>query len=246
MSFTRGIERLEGRVLMSASVASGTHLVWSGGISTGIAHEAIAPAITVELEDTSGNVANVSGVTATLKINGSGGDRILGRAVIENGVGTLSGILPTKSGKYRLSAAVGRLRISSPFVVEGGPGATMKLIGFAYLNNGDQGFTVKLRDRFGNLATSDNSILFFKVAKLAGTLESIGIPLTNPGVVFAGNNEGVQFGAQEPGFAFFEIDAIGFQQVGQGGATEAIVSVTLYDSNPAIRPITSPTWMASS
>jgi hypothetical protein len=80
------IERLERRVLFSGSIPSGTHLAWSGPTTEGVAHETISPAITLTLEDSHGNVVDASGVEAILKLSGNGSDRILGKAVLENGV----------------------------------------------------------------------------------------------------------------------------------------------------------------
>ena len=234
-------------MLFSGSIPSGTHLTWSGGITEGVADEAISPAITLTLEDSHGNVMDVSGVKATLRL--SGNDRVLGKAVLSNGVATLTGLLPKTAGKYHLSAAAGRLRISDPFIVEGGPGVRMKLTGFGnyMLFEGDEWFDVKLFDRFGNLATSDNSVLFFKVGQLDGTLDDIGISADNPGiVVLPDGTQGVHFGNRSPGYADFDIQTFGGKTVAPGVATEATVSVILYDSNPAIRPITTHPWTVGS
>lgn len=105
------------------NITSGTatKLVYAQQPTTTTAGSAINPAVTVQVQDASGNVVTTDSSTVSIAISSGGvlsGGSTLSVAAV-NGVATFSNLVPTKSGSYTLSATDGSLTAatSSNFTV---------------------------------------------------------------------------------------------------------------------------------
>ena len=140
--------------------------------------------VKVEVKDQFGNVLTTDHSLVKLTIHS--GPTLTGMLVapVINGVATFSNVVLDKSGAYTLQAADGALTpvISNSFNVSAGAFVTAKFAqipatGLPHSNGSSNTFTVvvDLLDRFGNIATSNNS--------LQGTLSEFmaphGVPALN-------------------------------------------------------------------
>jgi hypothetical protein len=132
--------------------------------ASGTAGVALAPAVTVAVEDPSGNVVTSDNSTVTLTLssgtfaNGS----TTATATAVNGVATFSSLMINKTGSYKLTASDGTLTTAtSGSVVISAAAASQLVYRQAPPATGTAGaaFSVKVAvaDQFGNVVTSDTS-----------------------------------------------------------------------------------------
>jgi adhesin/invasin len=124
----------------------------------------VAPAITVQLQDNSGNAVNTSGVTVSMALSPvSGSFRTLGGTISQdtnaNGAATFANLSVGKAGTYQLLALSGATSaLSSSFSISAGAAATITAT-----NGSPQTATIQtqfglplqatVRDAFGNLVS---------------------------------------------------------------------------------------------
>jgi hypothetical protein len=136
---------------------------------------AITPAVTVDVEDSGGNLVTSDNSTVTISVAGGSVtlDGTLTVAAV-NGVATFNNLSLDLAGSYTLTASDGSLAgaTSSSFTVN--PAATSKLVYVQEPSNISVGSAVSpsiildLEDQFGNIATSDDSNVTLSVASGQG------------------------------------------------------------------------------
>jgi hypothetical protein len=143
-----------------------SQLAFTNQPSNTVGGSAIAPAVTVAVEDQYGNVVtsdSTSTVTVTLH-NGTFADNTTTEtAAVVNGVATFSGLTIDTDGSYTLSATDGSLAgaTSSAFTID--PAAASKLVITNEPSNTTAGsaisraVTVAVEDRYGNVVPTDSS-----------------------------------------------------------------------------------------
>lgn len=230
------IEPVEARRLFSQSLPVGAQLVWDQQPSDVAAGQKM-PAVTVLLEDSSGHPITVDAAAVQLRIGaGPAAGHAIRTVSLSHGMATFRNLSFRKSGPYELAASIrGRALVSSSgFNVTPGIAAKMDIghfsAGFAQLGLASIG--VEIRDRFGNLATNDTSVL--SLGRVTGsnvfftTFDVTGTNYVNSN----GMTVGVSFVAGEANFDL----------VATGGPGK--VFVQFVDSNKKVPPLTSPRWEA--
>jgi hypothetical protein len=149
----------------TGSPAAASQLAFSQQPSTTTAGQAIAPAVTVQVQDQFGNVVttDTSNVSMVISSGGvlSGASTTTVAAVA--GVATFTNLVPTKAGTFTLSASDGALTgaTSNNFTVN--PAAASKLAFSQQPSTTTAGqaiapaVTVQVQDQFGNVVTTDTS-----------------------------------------------------------------------------------------
>jgi hypothetical protein len=157
------------------SAASASQLVFVQQPSNATAGVAIAPPITVQLEDQFGNAVSTSGVSVTLAANGPGAVTAGATASTVNGVATFNATAIQLAGTYTLTASSSGLTSanSSSFVIS--PAAASKLVYGQQPSNAIAGqaiappITVLIEDTFGNVTTSTASVALAFGTNAGGT-----------------------------------------------------------------------------
>jgi uncharacterized repeat protein (TIGR03803 family) len=159
------------------SPAAATTLIFAQQPTNVTAGSTISPAVTVDIEDTFGNIVttNTSSVTVAVATGpGTLGGTVTVAAV--NGVATFSTLSITTAGSYTLGAADGSLTgaTSGSFTVS--PAAASKL-GFAQQPTNvaagstiSPAVTVDVEDQYGNIVTGNTSNVTLAVASGPGSL----------------------------------------------------------------------------
>src|SRR5205085_2791429 len=147
------------------SAAAADHLAFAQQPSNTVAGVAISPAVTVKLVDKFGNLAtNDNSHQVTLSEIGRAASSAGGTATVSGGVATFRSLVLNTAGSSSLTA-MGPGGVSGPaptsFTIS--PAAAASLAFFGQPSNTVAGVaispavTVKLFDKFGNLATNDSS-----------------------------------------------------------------------------------------
>ena len=237
--YLKSIESLECRVCNSAS-----HLEFASSILPGVAGQQAT--FRVELVNGPGQILSSDHSNVRFRLKRAGSSKSIGVVQLRAGFAEITTVLPRKAGRFRISAATARASVGAKYSILGGTAVRMKLADAVEMDRGQEGFDILFFDQFGNLATSDTSTLLFRKAEDDGLDSNLTIPVGTPGVVSPfGSGVLVGNGGENPGIASFTIIANG-QFIGIGGESPDFVSVTFYDSNPAIKSITSPAWPAES
>jgi hypothetical protein len=138
----------------------------------------ITPAVTVQVEDSGGNVVTASTASITIAIGTNPGAGTLSGPVTANavnGVATFSNLSINNLGTgYTLSATSGTLTgaTSTAFNITAGAATTLSVAGFpGSINVGTAGnFTVTVKDSHGNTATGYTGTVHFTSSDSAATL----------------------------------------------------------------------------
>ena len=146
------------------SAATASQLAFVQQPSNATAGVAIAPPITVQLEDQFGNAVSTDGVSITLAANGPGAVTAGATATTVGGIATFSSTVIQTAGTYTLTASSSGLTStdSNSFVIS--PAAASKLAYTQEPSNAIAGqaispaITVAIEDAFGNVTTSTASV----------------------------------------------------------------------------------------
>jgi hypothetical protein len=160
------------------AAGSATQVAFGAGPSNTPAGQIIAPALTVQVEDSLGNLVSSDGSSVTLALgaNAAGGT-LAGTVTVAavSGVATFSTLSINRSGSgYTLTAADGGLlgATSNAFAIT--PGTATQLVFGVQPSNSVAGqhinpaVTVQVEDSLGNVATTDNSTLTVALASNPG------------------------------------------------------------------------------
>ena len=155
--------------------ASASKLVFSQQPSNVTAGAVDAPSIVVDVEDQFGNVVTTDSSTVTIAVaSGPGAANGTLAVAALNGIVTFSNVKANVTGTYTLTASSGGLSsaTSSAFAVV--PASASQLVYVVQPSNTTAGITnrpsiiVAVEDPFGNVVTTDNSILTLAVASGPG------------------------------------------------------------------------------
>ena len=157
------------------SAASASQLAFVQQPSNSTAGVAIAPPITVQLQDAFGNPVSTDGVSITLAANGPGAITSGATASTVGGIATFSSTVIQTAGTYTLTASSSGLTSanSNSFVIS--PAAASKLVYGQQPSNAIAGqaiappITVLIEDTFGNVTTSTASIALAFGTNAGGT-----------------------------------------------------------------------------
>jgi uncharacterized repeat protein (TIGR03803 family) len=192
---TYTLEAMDGTLTVATTAAftlapsTPTHLVFVQQPTTTVAGVAVAPALTVKVEDKNGNVVTTDTSTVTIGVGSkpAGGGIVSGQlsAAAVNGVATFSGLVLDIAGSYTLLATDGVLvsgkskaftvnadATTAHLVLTQTPAAT------AVVGAKLTGFTVVLKDQFGNVVKGNKSSVVVTSAsgpaggKVAGTVNA--------------------------------------------------------------------------
>jgi hypothetical protein len=232
------VEALERRRLLSNSLPLGSELIWIQEPTDVTARHGMRPAVSVELEDSFGQLLVRSHLQVKLSVvSGPQAGRIVGTATLARGKAVFGRLVFKNVGTYVLQAAArgasptlsGVFAVSPTF--KASSGTRMVLTQATNPLAGEEDFQIELLDKDGNLATGDTSTLSFSLGPHSG-INAIGFPLGLPNeIVVNGVVVGVKF---VNGVANFSIVSFG-----SGGG-----SVVFFDSNPLVSPLASPIWAA--
>jgi uncharacterized delta-60 repeat protein len=156
-----------------AFVGPGTQLAFATDPSGATAGGVITPPVSVDVEDSNGNLDSLDNSNVTLSIaSGPAGGVLAGTATVaaQNGVATFSNLTLTKSGAYTLTVADGSLAsvTSTSFVIQAG--AATQLAFAQAPSNGTTdtvitpALTVDVEDADGNLVSTDTSNVTLAIA----------------------------------------------------------------------------------
>jgi hypothetical protein len=169
---------ISGAITINSAAAS--QLVFARQPANVAAGAASAPAITVDVEDSFGNLVTTSSAKVTLAIkSGPAGSELSGtlNVAAQTGVATFSNVLLDTAGKYKLTATHGTLTAakSSKFTVSA---AAASKLAFSVQPSSvttntaiSPPIVVDVEDQFGNLVSTDNSDVILSIKK--GTASSI-------------------------------------------------------------------------
>ncbi len=161
---------------ITVNPAAASQLVFRQQPSTTTAGQTISPAVTVDVEDSYGNVVtgNNSTVTVTLSSGTFAGGSATASATASGGVATLSTLTIDRAGSYTLKATDGSLTPanSGSFTVQPAAASTLSVTGFPTSTTAGvaHNFTVTLRDPYGNIATGYTGTVHFTSSDHKATL----------------------------------------------------------------------------
>ena len=163
---------------LTISPAAASKLVFGQQPSNATAGVAISPAVTVKVEDASGNVvtSDSSTVTLTLSSGTFASGSSTATATASSGVATFSGLVIDTAGSYTLAASDGSLTNATSNSLTISPAAASKLVFGQQPSNATAGVaispavTVEVEDAYGNVVTSNSSTVTLKLS--SGTFAS--------------------------------------------------------------------------
>ncbi len=166
-------------VVVSAATAS--QVVLEQAPTTGIAGQALSPAITAEVEDAFGNVAigNSSKVTIAIASGPGVFDKAATtRVAVTNGVATFSNVILDTPGDYTFSLTDGALTGTSTGVISIGTGQASQLVLQTSPTSGTAGqvlspsISLAVEDSAGNVITNDSSTVNVSIVSGPGGFDA--------------------------------------------------------------------------
>jgi uncharacterized repeat protein (TIGR03803 family) len=172
--------------------ASASELAFSQQPSNVTAGSAIAPSITVDVEDQYGNIITSDSSSVTLSVNtGSGSIGGTDTVAASNGVATFSNVKLDTAGTYTLAASDGSLTgaDSSSFVVN--PTTASQIAFNQQPSNVAAGsaispsVTVDVEDQYGNIVTTDGSSVTLSINTGPGSIGGTAVNASNGVATFS-------------------------------------------------------------
>jgi hypothetical protein len=165
---------------ITISPAAASNLAITRSPTTGTAGQALSPSMEVAVEDAFGNVVTSNTSTITLIVN-SGPDGFASGSTVNvaavNGVATFSNLLCDRTGSYVIGASDGSLTKAVSASITIAPAAASKLVILKTPGRGTAGkplssLQAAVEDQYGNIVTSDSSIITVSVSSGPSGFES--------------------------------------------------------------------------
>jgi hypothetical protein len=239
------VESMEGRVLFSQALPIGAQLHWLRMVLPNRVAGQRAPTLSVEVEDANGHrLPTASGTVLFAEPIAT--NQLFGTATVINGVARLRNVILRVAGIYGITATMPNTVGASTysFTVSPGHATALKVYPPASYDqpNGSFDFNVEVVDKYGNVVTSNYSVVRIAAVKpktvhvnLLGHYffsgQQIQGALIRRGRIYA-------YGMQiQDGTAGLLLKV--------SGTLSSSFSVRVIDSNPDIRPVMSPTFSAA-